>query len=202
MSNKLDITSTVIEKGIDSVKGFLDKLIGPAIDEVGLLFGDSIRLWRFKNQIKILEKAQKSVKDRNLDTKIIAVKTLVPLLEYSSLEEDESLQDMWANLFVNYIDAKQKHESSVYPYILSQLSRDEVDILRNFIETPTMHYSQIKAPQALLANLVRLGVLKNTQQSGKLGFLRLGPESEYNSVDFFHLTPLGKEFIECCSPRE
>ena len=198
----MDITSTVAEKTIDAAKGFLNRLIGPSIDEIGLLFGDSIRLWRFKNQIKVLTKAQKVVKEKNLETKIIAVKTLVPLLEYSSLEEDESLQDMWANLFVNYIDVKRKHESSVYPYILSQLSKDEVDILAAFVEQTTIHYSQIKVPQALLANLVRLGVLKNTQSSTKIGFLRIGPESDYNYVDSFHLTPLGKEFIECCSPRD
>ena len=34
---KLDITSTVVEKGIDLAKDFLGKLIGPAMAETGLL---------------------------------------------------------------------------------------------------------------------------------------------------------------------
>jgi hypothetical protein len=61
---KFDITSTLGEKGLDAVKSFLDRLIGPSIDEVGLLIADPIRLWRFKNQIKILAKAQQIVKDK------------------------------------------------------------------------------------------------------------------------------------------
>lgn len=198
--NKLDITSTAIEKGIDSIKDFLNKLIGPAIEETGLLIADPIRLWRFKNQLKILEKAQKIVKDKNIDTKIISVKTLVPFLEYSSLEEDENLQDMWANLFVNYVDSNKNFTSSVYPYILSQISTEDLNVVNQFYERTTLHFSKINASQSLLSNLVRLGVLRNTQIVEK-GFINYGPESNYNYVDSFHLTPLGKEFIDCCSPR-
>ena len=37
MGGKLDITSTALEEGVDLAKGFLDKLIVPAIEERGLL---------------------------------------------------------------------------------------------------------------------------------------------------------------------
>lgn len=42
MDNKIDISSTAIEKGIDFAKDFLDKLIGPSIEETGLLIKDRI----------------------------------------------------------------------------------------------------------------------------------------------------------------
>ena len=39
---KLDITSSAIEKGIDIAKSFLEKLIGPTVEETGLLIKDQI----------------------------------------------------------------------------------------------------------------------------------------------------------------
>lgn len=42
MTNKLDITSTVLEKSIDMAKQFLDKLVSPAVEEAGLLLRDSV----------------------------------------------------------------------------------------------------------------------------------------------------------------
>ena len=45
MSSKLDITSTAVEKGIDLVKDFVEKLVGSTLEETGLLLGDKIRIF-------------------------------------------------------------------------------------------------------------------------------------------------------------
>jgi hypothetical protein len=42
---KLDISSTVLEKGIDIAKEFLDKLIFPAVEEVGLLLKEKVTIY-------------------------------------------------------------------------------------------------------------------------------------------------------------
>lgn len=42
---KFDVTSTVAEKGIDLVKGFVEKLIGSTLEETGLLLGDKVRIY-------------------------------------------------------------------------------------------------------------------------------------------------------------
>ena len=57
MEGKIDISSTTIEKGLDVAKEFLQKLVGPTLEEAGLLLKESIALWRFRNQVSILEKA-------------------------------------------------------------------------------------------------------------------------------------------------
>lgn len=41
------------------------------------------------------------------------------------MEEEEILQDKWVALFVNYIDSKKSFNSTVFPYILTQISTDE-----------------------------------------------------------------------------
>ncbi|MCK8142905.1 DUF4393 domain-containing protein [Flavobacterium sp. I-SCBP12n] len=132
---KVDISSTAVEKGIDLAKDFLDKLISPAIEETGLLIKDQIASWRFKNQIKTLNRAQEFCEKHNIKPKEISFKLICPLLEYASLEEDEKLQDKWAILISNLVDSEQNIENHVFPYILSQISLNEYDSLeKSFLE--------------------------------------------------------------------
>ncbi len=185
--SELNITSTAIEKGIDAVKGFLEKLAGGAIEEAGLLFADKIRVRRLKNQITILKKAQKIAKDTNIDIKQINLKVLVPLLENCSLEEEESLQDMWANLIVNYADPNKVYKSTVFPFILSQLTSDDV----NFIESYKHRFDNlyvITHTRAEIANLIRLGIFEKNI-SKKMLF----------RYDTYTITAIGKEFFTCCA---
>ncbi len=129
MPTELNLKSSTIEKGLDLAKGFLDSLIKPALDEVGLLVKDKVTLWRFKNQIKILNKAREHCIKHGISTKEISPKILVPLLEYASLEEDDTLQDKWAMLLSNMVDSEQNVQNHVFPYLLSQISKNEYDAL-------------------------------------------------------------------------
>jgi len=197
---KVDISSTAIEKGIDLIKDFLGKLIGPTIEETGLLLADNIKLYRFKNQLGILEKAQKIVKERNIDTKKVSLKILVPLLEYSSLEEDETLQEKWVNLLVNYIDSKEKYESTIFPFILSQLTSTEACDLENFREN-TLNLLKESAFVGGLANLTRLGLINKTlpklEAKEETTMRRKRIIVSYsNKGDWYEITELGKQFLD------
>lgn len=125
MTNKIDITSTAIEKGIDLAKDFLDKLIIPTVEETGLLLRDKVTMWRFNNQIKMLIKAKQNCEKYGINPKTVSLKILCPLLDYAGLEENETLQDKWANLLTNMVDSSQNIENHVFPYLLSQVSVDE-----------------------------------------------------------------------------
>lgn len=128
-NTKIDITSTVLEKGLDTAKSFLDKLIMPAIEETGLLLKDQVTMFKFKNQVRMLNKAKLHCEKNNISPKTISLKLLCPLLDYSGLEEDEVLHDKWAILLSNMVDSEQNIENHVFPYILSQLSSNEFLIL-------------------------------------------------------------------------
>ncbi|MCP9765182.1 Abi-alpha family protein [Lacihabitans soyangensis] len=125
MDKKIDNKSSTLEKGLEIAKSFVDKLIMPSIEETGLLMKDHITMWRFKNQVKILNRAKDYCEKHNIEPKKISLKVLSPLLEYSSLEEEEVMQDKWSILLSNLIDSEQNIENHVFPYILSQLSTDE-----------------------------------------------------------------------------
>lgn len=125
MGNDLNIKSSTIEKGIELAKDFLDKLIMPAVEETGLLIKEKVTYWKFKNQVKILNKAKEYCEKHGVEPKTISFKILVPLLESSALEEDEMLQDRWAILLTNMVDSEQNVENHVFPYILGQVSTNE-----------------------------------------------------------------------------
>ena len=131
--SKIDITSTALEKGIESANEFLTKLVGPAIEELGLLIKDRLTFWRFRNQVKMINKAQKYCASNNIDPKNIPLKILYPIMEYSALEESDKLQDKWAILLSNMVDSEQNIENHVFPYILSQISTKEFQIVDSIV---------------------------------------------------------------------
>ncbi|GHA51524.1 hypothetical protein GCM10007103_35020 [Salinimicrobium marinum] len=132
MSKELNLKSSTIEKGLDLIKDFASKLIGPTFEEVGLLISDKIKYFRFKNQINILIKAEKYVKEKNIKIKAIPTKILVPLLESASLEENEEMQDKWSYMIGNIADSQQSLQNHIFPYILSQISLNEFEKLFEF----------------------------------------------------------------------
>lgn len=131
---KIDISSTALEKGIDIAKDFVEKLIYPSAEEIGLLLKDGISKWRFNNQIRTLVKAKSICEKHGVNPKIISPKLLCPLLEYAGLEDNEKLQDKWATLLANMVDSDQNVENHVFPYLLSQVSIQEFQILESTLE--------------------------------------------------------------------
>lgn len=122
---KIDLTSSTFEKAIESAQSFLEKLMMPAVEEVGLMMKEKVTSWRLKNQVRVLTNARLYCQKHNINPKAISLKLLVPLLENAGLEEDEFLQDKWAILLANMVDTDQNNENNVFPFILSQLSKNE-----------------------------------------------------------------------------
>lgn len=142
--SKVDISSTAIEKGIDIAKSFVDKLVLPPIEELGLLVRDQISYWRFSNQIKILNKAKEICERNEVSVKAIPPKLLCPYLENASLEDDDALQDKWAILLVNMADSRQNIQNHVFPYILSQLSKEEFNLLESVLIEKERRVSELQ----------------------------------------------------------
>lgn len=198
---ELNIKSTTIEKSLDLIKDFLQKLVGPSVDEIGLLFSDNVKLWRLKNQIRNLEKVKNIVEKEKIDIRQISLKILLPYLEGVSMEDDEDLQNLWANLFANYIDSQKNLKTNVFPNILKQLSSDEIKILevlftKQVIYTGVLSNSQNKYSDDDFSNIERLGLARQYLQ-----ILRYGEEDDnYEEINSqkYYLTKFGYDFINAC----
>lgn len=115
---------------IKQSQSLLSSLFGPSINEYGGMLSDNIKLRRLKNQIKIFKKAEHYLKSNNIDPKSLNLKVLAPLVEFSSLEEEESIQDKWSNLTINILKGDSAilfHQNCIS--VLNKLSTEEVTLL-------------------------------------------------------------------------
>lgn len=118
---------------IDKSEALLKTLFGPSMDEIGGMISDNVRLRRFKNQLKIFTKAQDILKEKKIDPKKVSLKVLAPLIEFSSYEEEESLQSKWSSLTAHILSDKTDiifHQNCIS--ILNKLSTEDAILLDFF----------------------------------------------------------------------
>jgi hypothetical protein len=124
-------------KAIDAARdlgGFFGKVLGPAATELGQTLHDWTRLYRYQNLLRIRDKVEAIHAARRLEGKTVAVppKYAIPMLENASLEEDDTLQDMWAGLIANATDPQKRlNLKRVFSDVLSSLEPLDGQVLRH-----------------------------------------------------------------------
>lgn len=95
----------IIKAGADAffapVRDVMNRLLGPAVDELGGILADPIRVVRWKQTTSLLRKLKMFEREQGFISQEVPLKTLLPLLEHASLEQDEALHDRWASLLAN-----------------------------------------------------------------------------------------------------
>lgn len=202
----------------EKMGGFIASVIkGPLQQGVGI-FEDKLRYYRWENQMKLMEKTQRYMRERNLNnsTKALPLKFAIPLISGASLEEDDELQDMWARLLVNAIDEKSEIDlHRTYLDILERLSPLEAKIIETIYSLPFNESRHNGVTTAELPSSARIVPKKREDEFKKdpsqeiilalgnlvqLGCLRFalswGGGEVYSCV---LTTILGKSFFEACS---
>ena len=124
-------------------------ILGPATSEVAEMFREKVRLYRYKNSLQCIEKAERMAKDTGFTPKAVPVKLLFPLLEGASLEEDENLQGMWAALIANASAPDGDMRVRVgFSTILKDMSPDDAKLLRFFYSKGFTPLSKIGDPES------------------------------------------------------
>ena len=126
---ELNLPKQLLDKGEEAIKAVL----GPSITEISETFADNFRLRRFKNQVKILSKAQQYIEKSGFEPKQIDLKILAPLVQLSSLEENPDLQERWSRLITNivHVEGKELLKQNCIE-IISKISNEE-DSLIDFL---------------------------------------------------------------------
>lgn len=109
-----------VQRDIAAVGRFLERVLGRPTEQLGGLLGDVAALMRFELAVRFVARTEKLMKDRGLEqpTRNAALALVHPLFSAASLEEDETISDMFANLLVNALDASSG-----------------VDVHKSFVET-------------------------------------------------------------------
>ncbi|WP_026395472.1 Abi-alpha family protein [Acetobacterium malicum] len=171
---------------------------------------------RKKNLINMLESTIKEFEDKGLPYKIIPIelRVSVSILEEASLEDDEFMRKLWANLFANatYENSKSNVDIACVD-VLRRLSLQDAEILLTIYKQPFENFNDNVITKELpsgvrisnggkeelkfdlseniefsLSNLERLGCINGMQ--------RMGPSRDYHLIS---RTILGKKVYESCT---
>ncbi len=191
----------------------VEKIAGPAAEELGLTFQDHVRAFRFKRQIRLLQKVKEYIAETKQEPQRVPLKVLAPIFESATLEEDDWLQDRWAALLANGATSDGVRVS--YAEVLKQLTRHEMTLLRKvFFEVFPSRYASISPARMrtlieewdvlnfpeldplgtfphsvsrIVENLVRLGLFSD----------REGSLAEYQ-LWRFQISEFGYDFVSAC----
>jgi Abortive infection alpha len=194
------LIKTSIEEVTKTSRAFLEKVAGPAAEELGLLLQDKVRLYRFKNQVKMLDKARAILKEAGISPSVVPLRSLLPILEGAALEDNEYLADKWAALLANAAaDETGGNSHPSFPHILSELSPNDarfLDLLAKHTSKVPFEKFKVEAMQALglsdidfhrsFGNLFRLGLCWNTDGTPQVGL---------------EVNRFGRFFVAACQPN-
>ncbi len=209
------MAETAVKESIRVAEQFLNKLFGPAAEEGGGLIKDKVEFWRFKSKIELLMKTKSFLEEKGIDPRLVLPKTLIPILESGSLENDPTLSDMWANLLASYATGNLEIQS--YPFLLRELSPMEVSLLSSLYSARKR--SALKGRDlvthgvtsksicgglgiseerygVMVDNLFRLNLV---QPVGATGALVGEHPISIKTNEIIYLTDLGFDFVKVCT---
>lgn len=117
-----------IEASTEEMESFFAGILPGFAKEFGGIMTDTVRFWRWKNQVNIVRKARTKIEEAKLEGKPTQVKLLAPIMEGCSVEEDESLQEKWVNLLANAVTGITDVETN-FVDVLKSLSPLDAKVL-------------------------------------------------------------------------
>jgi len=170
-----DNAALVVKEGMKQLFApyheLINKLLGPAASEVGLSWGDSMKVWRLNRQLRLLGEVQRMLDSASGQIKPIATRVFFPVLEAASIEDDDEMQTRWAALLANEAtDVGSVHPSFIE--IMKQLAPGDARLLDKIFDwceskhTRTIEWWLVyprserqQREDEALENLVRLGLV-------------------------------------------
>lgn len=130
----MDVSSTagVVAAAVtlgSSIKSFVDRAAGPLADEVGEMLRDKLRDYRRRNLERTVARAQQLLSNAGKFPDSIPSRTLVPIIEGASVEDDPALAEKWAVLLANAADGSNRSVKPSYANILAQLTPLDAEVL-------------------------------------------------------------------------
>jgi hypothetical protein len=210
----MEVSTKALAEG--STKAFLDTVFGPAV-EIGELARDQIRFIRWKTQVKMFQRAHAFLEKRRIPANRVSMKLLLPLLELSSLEDedDEEMIERWAGLLANAAAGAGRAATVVpsFPRVLAELSSQEAAILDTLYtppdpaQVPSMYHlypdgARLDREDPLFYtrcfNLARLGLLLAPWENAQIG--DSDPPVYEHKVHYLEGNALGLSFVLACAP--
>lgn len=181
-------------------------------DFVNLIGGDWIHYWRWNNLTKIAEKIRKTCEELNLDPTKVAPKFIQEFFENASLEENDDIQEMWANLLINkstgqdvnihYLNVLKSLEPSEVRLlsVLYKQSSNSTETEFDFVKVLAASSEYDKMGLIIMIhklygfNILRPPLMMNIGMSGPNGIYAPAVET----TDTFRFSAMGLDFCKKC----
>jgi len=125
-------TTKVAVEATQQLGGFVSRIINEPLEAVVGILADRLKFMRAERQFRLVGRWREIMKERKIEgaLRIVAPKLALPIIENASLEEDDELQDIWANLLASAVDPNFKGLlRSAYIDIIKQLEVSDVHVL-------------------------------------------------------------------------
>lgn len=203
----------------EKMLGFLERVFKEPLEQVSGIISDKLKFMRWERQVRMADKVTEILESRGIkETRAVPPKLALPILQTASTEENDELQDLWANLLANAMDPTVKVEIRfTFIEMLKSLNPLDVKTLHVFYEvlkkdtkvdwTKIADYS-LKKKQLLeilkideteyyisIYNLFRVQCLAPAILKGGIS-MGDEPLTAYKGAEQVAMTPLGVRLVE------
>lgn len=124
----------VLKKGMDmahDMGSFIAPLIKGTLEQGIGIFEDRLKYTRWERQQRLIRRSHEVLAELGVTEieKPISLKFAVPLLQGSTVEDNDDIQDLWVNLMVNSVTNKKIELKRVYLDILERITPLEAKII-------------------------------------------------------------------------
>jgi hypothetical protein len=144
-----------LSETINKAADLIHRLTGPVCDDIGAMISDSMKPYRAKNLDNTLRKTGRILREAGLPANAVPTRLLFPIVDASSIEDDETLQEMWAGLLAT---ASQQTDSVSPSFIetLKQLSPDDARHLEVVCQESVKHFNEVREGSKYLSKNVEM----------------------------------------------
>lgn len=132
-------TATEYKDSVNSFGEFVGKIVGHPLVQAGGIVGDALGMVRIEMALRFKERVDRIMKERGLESpqRNIPLSVAYPLLEAATLEEDNELSEMFAQLLVNAVDSSySNYVPKSFVETIKNMSPLEAKILKAMFDAP------------------------------------------------------------------
>jgi hypothetical protein len=132
-----------LSETINKAADLIHRLTGPVCDDIGAMISDVMKPYRAKNLVNTLRKTERILREAGLPANAVPTRLLFPIVDASSIEDDEALQEMWAGLLAT---ASQETDSVSPSFIetLKQMTPDDARHLEAICRESIKHFNNVR----------------------------------------------------------
>ena len=136
-----------LAKSLEAAKDYADIIVKGPLEQIGGLLADSVGFWRLKNRVNVLLKAKEYCEERGVNPEKLLPSVFVPLIDAAGDTDDDSLQEMFAELLATSIDpARQENAHPSFAKAIGQLSPLDAHVMRVIDDKDRRNFEQRPDP--------------------------------------------------------